>query len=645
MFRVEKNQIFLFLALAAFSFSILAGDYAVVRHFDGRAFVQGSASGERESLTLNSPIFEGDNIWLTEGNMGILFGDGSLIWLSTGSHLEISRFPDPVADPPGGMRVHLWRGILMLEVPASLPGESSHLVMTPAASVKSFRKSLSIVEVETVDRTRLTVLDGSSLIGSSGQYQMVAQGEMSYAEYGYEPMSPASVGAGYYPEIADFRDRNISRPVKNGRSREYVDPELYPYADDLDYYGSWRSVPAYGHVWFPSPAYLGAGWNPYYNGYWHYTPWGTTWISYEPWGWVPFHYGRWTFVIGVGWGWIPDVFFSPAWVSWYWGDGWIGWCPLGYYGPLWEPCGWYSVTINNIYVTNVTKVVNVNKHGPPPGKPIIPVSKHGADGPVIKKLQHKNGGDILVTPHGGLNLQPAQLRDLQSRKISADDLKRTLADPPVSTRDMRIATRSSLDRQDDPVIGKKPGTAPPASSTRETPSGPRARDSWDRSVDTPSRVSPSRTEPPVSSDTGSRIYRDDRSEPSSRDREYPSRGLQRNDEPSRESPPAREAPSRDVPVQREQPRTTDTPRSDRSTGSDRHVSPPPSSSQPPSPPPSSSDTQSRPSKQKSSAGESSGSGTKAAASSRTSGGGKTKSTASSSSGSGSSSSESRKKQK
>ncbi len=645
MFRVEKNRISLFLALAAFSFSIFAGDYAIVRHFDGKAFVQGSTSGERESLTLNSPVFEGDNIWMTEGNMGIMFGDGSLVWLSAGSHLEISKFPDPVSDPPVGMRIHLWRGLMMLEVPASLPGESSHLVMTPAASVKAFRKGLSLVEVETVDRTRLTVLEGSAMIGSSSQYEMVAQGEMSYAEYGYEPMSASPAGMSYYPEIVEFRDHSISRPVKNGRSREYVDPELYPYADDLDYYGSWQDVPSYGHVWFPSPSYLGTGWNPYYNGYWHYTPWGATWISYEPWGWVPFHYGRWTFVIGAGWGWIPDVIFSPAWVSWYWGDGWIGWCPLGYYGPLWEPCGWYSVTINNIYVTNVTKVVNVNKQGPPPGKPIIPVSKNGLNGASIKKLQPRNGGDILVTPHGGLNLQPAKLQDLQARKISVDDLKRTLADPPVSTRDRRIATQSSLDRQDDPVVAKKPGATPGSSGNRDIPNGTRARDSWDRDAGV-SRESPARTEPSVSGDTRSRsrIYQDDSRDPSSREQRQPSRDLQRQEEPSREAP-SREAPSRDVPAQREQPRTADVPRSDRSTGSDRHISPPPSSTQPSSPPPSSSDTQSRPSKQRSSLNQSSGAGkaVKAVAvGSRISGGGGSKTNRSSSSGS---STGSKKKQK
>lgn len=617
MFRVKKSKLmFLLLALVTFSFSMFAGDYAIVRHMEGKAYVQGSESNERESLTLNSPVFEGDNIWVVDGSIGILFGDGSLIWLSSDSHLEITRFPDPVPNPPFGMRAHLWRGMMLLEIPASLPGESTHFIMTPAASVKAYRKGLSLIEVETVDRTRLTVLEGSAVIGGSGQYVTLNQGEMSYAEYGYEPMSPVSAGSFSYPEIVAFRDSSIARPVRNGRSREYVDPELYPYADDLDYYGAWQEVPSYGHVWFPSPGYLSAGWNPYYNGYWHYTPWGTTWISYEPWGWVPFHYGRWTFVIGVGWGWIPDVYFSPAWVSWYWGDGWIGWCPLGYGGPLWEPCGWYSVQINNIYVTNVTKVVTVNKQGPPPGKPIIPVSKDGSGSINIKKLQQKGQGDILVTPHGGLNINPAKLQDLQARRLSVDDLKRVAAESPLSARDRRAATPSSLDRRDDPVVGKG-GVGAPSSFDREIPSSPRARTGWDRDLPADRQTPGSVDQPSRNMEPGTRADDNDRFQPSSGTTR--SRDIQRQDEPVREAP-AREVPSRDVQApreepraqretpreqqpQREQPRTSDSPRSDSRSSESRSVSPPPATY---TPPPSTSDSQSRPSKQRSSLGVSSG---------------------------------------
>lgn len=552
MTRVKLNGWFLVLALTVFSFSTIADDYAVVRYLEGKAYVQGGASGEREALTINSPLFEGDNLWVTEGNAGIIFGDGTLIWLTTGSHLEIIRFPYPYSEEPVGLRANLWRGSMLLEAKFPVPTEASHLIGTPAAAVRSARKCLALVEVESIDRTRVTVLDGSAVLSSGGRAATVWGNRMSYAEYGYEPMTPVSVGDMPYPEVVAFRERMTDRPVRSAKSWEYLDPELYPYATDLDYYGYWEDVPGYGHVWYPSPAFTYSGWNPYFNGYWHYTPWGCTWISYEPWGWVPFHYGRWTFVIGVGWGWIPDPFFSPAWVAWYWGDGWIGWCPMGYWGPLWEPCGWWTVNINNIYVTNVTKVVTVHKDGPPPVKPIIPVSKKNMDRTGIKKTLPKSGGDVIVTPHGGLNIHPTKVGDLQVKKSSVDDFRKIAAELPVSGRERRVSP-SSLD------IQKKTGSVDPASSGRtRNADGFTVREAPDR-VGAASVTDGYRR--PVNTDDGRTRYSDvNRTEPNrdpARSRETPTV------EPSSRETPVREAPA--------------TGRSDIQSRSSGSVSPPASS--------------------------------------------------------------------
>src|ERR1043165_7170928 len=56
--------------------------------------------------------------------------------------------------------------------------------------------------------------------------------------------------------------------------------------EELDQYGSWRSVADYGEVWYPSS--LPADWVPYRDGYWVWEePWGWNWVDAEPWGWVP----------------------------------------------------------------------------------------------------------------------------------------------------------------------------------------------------------------------------------------------------------------------------------------------------------------------------------------------------------------------
>jgi hypothetical protein len=51
-------------------------------------------------------------------------------------------------------------------------------------------------------------------------------------------------------------------------------------------------------------------------------------VADEPWGWAPFHYGRWFFHEHRGWCWVPGSLWSPAWVSWHFGDAWCGWAPL-----------------------------------------------------------------------------------------------------------------------------------------------------------------------------------------------------------------------------------------------------------------------------------------------------------------------------
>jgi hypothetical protein len=41
-----------------------------------------------------------------------------------------------------------------------------------------------------------------------------------------------------------------------------------------------------------------------------------------------YHYGRWIRADEVGWCWVPDYEWGPAWVSWRSDDDYIGWAPL-----------------------------------------------------------------------------------------------------------------------------------------------------------------------------------------------------------------------------------------------------------------------------------------------------------------------------
>jgi Family of unknown function (DUF6600) len=96
--------------------------------------------------------------------------------------------------------------------------------------------------------------------------------------------------------------------------------------DDLSPYGDWVLTTQYGWVWFPR--HSAAGWRPYTHGRWVDTAYGWTWVSFEPYGWATFHYGRWAQDPRYGWVWVPGTIWGPAWVSWQYGGGYVGWAPL-----------------------------------------------------------------------------------------------------------------------------------------------------------------------------------------------------------------------------------------------------------------------------------------------------------------------------
>jgi hypothetical protein len=96
--------------------------------------------------------------------------------------------------------------------------------------------------------------------------------------------------------------------------------------DSLEPYGEWLEVADYGYVWHPAD--IDEQWQPYTVGHWVFTDAGWTWVSDEPYGWAVYHYGRWARVQPVGWVWVPETEWGPAWVSWRRSPRHVGWAPL-----------------------------------------------------------------------------------------------------------------------------------------------------------------------------------------------------------------------------------------------------------------------------------------------------------------------------
>ncbi len=96
----------------------------------------------------------------------------------------------------------------------------------------------------------------------------------------------------------------------------------------LSPYGQWVETEEYGRVWRPDATVVGVDFTPYEScGAWVYTEHGWTFTCEWDWGWLPFHYGQWAW-LDDAWCWVRDYTWSPAWVEWRSGGGYVGWRPL-----------------------------------------------------------------------------------------------------------------------------------------------------------------------------------------------------------------------------------------------------------------------------------------------------------------------------
>ncbi len=204
-------------------------------------------------------------------------------------------------------------------------------------------------------------------------------------------------------------------------------------------YGHWVHVPRYGHVWYPVG--VGRYWQPYSNGYWAYTEFGWTWISYDPFGEIPFHYGAWTLLPTYGWVWVPGYVWAPAWVTWRYGPSYVGWAPLPpdygfYYGSACPPVtvidrAWVFVPPGHVGSRNIPGArlpYHQNGHfisGTQPVTNLTFVKDHvfnpGPGGPPA------GGGSVGGGGVNKFNIRQARLEQLGMQPQPVADLKRSRA--------------------------------------------------------------------------------------------------------------------------------------------------------------------------------------------------------------------------
>lgn len=323
-------------------------------------------TGEQQPASLNWPLTSGQRLSTGPVARAELRIGSLAVRLDADSDVDFSRIDDEI------IQIVVQRGTVALRV--------RNRELLPEIDLVTRRERIVLDDVGRyridVDRaagiTALTVHVGAARIASGRSTFAVRSGQRG--EFGAAP----SMGfALVQPATDTFDDWVASRERRDDAlaSTRYVSPETTG-VEALDDHGTWRRVPEYGTVWFPSA--VPVGWAPYRYGRWAYvSPWGWTWIDEAPWGFAPFHYGRWALVGGV-WGWVPGAYvarpvYAPALVAWYGapgvsvsiGFGSVGWFPLGpreVYIPPYRYNRRYITGLNYQHVGDI----NYGRINPPP---------------------------------------------------------------------------------------------------------------------------------------------------------------------------------------------------------------------------------------------------------------------------------------
>ncbi len=344
------------------------GRVARLQYAGGSVSVQPQGTQDWVAASVNRPLTASDNIWTDKQSRAELSVGTGIFRMDSETSLTFSNLSDRT------IQVELHQGTLSVHLRKLYDGEI-YEIDTPnmAFTVQKSGDYRFDVQPEG-DTSSVTVWKGKGDATGEGPAVRVEAHERATFSNGTSlahSFSPA-------PELDGFDDWGLVRDKRDAHyeSARYVSHDVIGY-EDLDDYGSWRTVPEYGAIWVPS--HVVAGWAPYRYGHWVWiSPWGWTWVDDAPWGFAPFHYGRWVSYGGY-WGWAPGPVYvrpvyAPALVTWFGGRGWgvgigfgggpaYGWCPLGFGEPF---VPWYrgsrnyfrNVNVSNTRITNITNVTN-----------------------------------------------------------------------------------------------------------------------------------------------------------------------------------------------------------------------------------------------------------------------------------------------
>ena len=327
--------ILMLLAMPIITFADSSGGsenlYGIGASFARLAEVEGSVNVYRDSYQLekaeqNLPLNPLDVLKTAPDSRAVIqFIDGSLLKIGEDTKiefLEIDGSKDSFA-----MIVRLWAGKIYYDVSDSAEfGDRTFRIDTKDSTIFILQHGQYRIDKNSFE-TDVKVISGKAEIDVNEGAKLVRSGEAAIV--GNEGSVQTFIFNTFDTDDFDLWAAN-SYKRKVVVSEKYVPREIKHYVYELDSYGTWVYDDTV-HVYVWRPYIVDVDWVPYSYGRWVWSPFGMTWVSYYPWGYAPFHYGYWNFSVSFGWVWVPDVWYSPAWVTWTYWDSYVGWYPCTYY--------------------------------------------------------------------------------------------------------------------------------------------------------------------------------------------------------------------------------------------------------------------------------------------------------------------------
>jgi len=275
--------------------------------------VQGDVQVDRdlgqgyEKAFLNLPITQGTKLQSSkDGRAEVEFEDGSTLRLTPGTVID---FPQLSLRDSGAKisTVHLQEGTAYLKFAGTKDDEFTFTFGREKLSLNHIvRLRLGMADT----KATLSVLSGDVQVEGEAGKSVV--GKNHSVTFDLAETDRYTVANGVEPGLYDAWDKQQDQYYKQyaGNSSSSYSPYSYGTAD-LNYYGSFMNAPGYGTIW--QPYFAGAGWDPFMNGAWAFSPgYGYGWVSGYPWGWTPYHSGSWLFLPPYGWVWQP----GGSWAAW-----------------------------------------------------------------------------------------------------------------------------------------------------------------------------------------------------------------------------------------------------------------------------------------------------------------------------------------